>query len=183
LTSGSFYTRKFQIRLITRDNAEHFLNALCWLNASEIEQLQTRLKQEATQAERDLESESKRISISPELVSQLQTHLGNAYRDATTEQSLLVSIASDVQQIKAQLSEFRPENSPDARVEPLTGRAQAGYKEIVKDGPLTGVEITSRTGIDQSTLTKEIIPELKRLRGIKNKRGAGYYSPRHYRPD
>ncbi len=65
---------------------------------------------------------------------------------------------------------------------PLTGRAQAVYKLILEHGVLTGSKITGLTGIDQSTLTKTIIPELKKLRGIVNKRGAGYYSPSHYSP-
>ena len=73
----------------------------------------------------------------------------------------------------------RAEGEP---TEPLTRRVEIVYQEIIEHGPLTGRQITQRTGIDQSTLTKEIIPELKRLRGIVNKRGAGYYSPRHYRP-
>lgn len=67
-----------------------------------------------------------------------------------------------------------------AASEPLTKRAELVYREIVKDGPLKGPEIIRRTGIDQSTLTSEVIPELKRLRGILNKRGAGYYSPAHF---
>ena len=66
--------------------------------------------------------------------------------------------------------------------EPLTRRAQAVYDYIVAEGPVVGRQITHKTGIDQSTLTKEIIPELKELRGIINKRGAGYYSPAHYSP-
>ncbi len=66
--------------------------------------------------------------------------------------------------------------------EPLTNRAESVYQYIIAEGPVTGPKITKRTGIDQSTLTKEIVPELKRLRGIVNKPGAGYYSPKHYRP-
>jgi len=72
--------------------------------------------------------------------------------------------------------------TPTTEAEPLTKRAEVVYQEIVTRGPLTGRRITDRTGIDQSTLTSRIIPELKRLRRIKNKPGAGYYSPDHYRP-
>lgn len=66
--------------------------------------------------------------------------------------------------------------------EPLTQRAEAVYREIIRHKVLTGPQITKLTGVDQSTLTKEIVPELKRLRGIVNKRGAGYYSPSLYTP-
>lgn len=78
-------------------------------------------------------------------------------------------------QVTARAEEVKP---PE---EPLTGRAEEVYQHIIKSGPLTGKEITGLTGIDQSTLTSIVIPELKRLRGVKNKRGAGYYSPQHYR--
>jgi hypothetical protein len=64
----------------------------------------------------------------------------------------------------------------------LSKRAEAVYRIIVQDGPITGREICAITRIDQSTLTSHIIPELKELRGVTNDRnGAGYYSPQHYR--
>ena len=64
--------------------------------------------------------------------------------------------------------------------EPLTGRAEQVYQAILAAGCLTGKQLESKTGIDQSTLRKTIIPELKRLRGIVNKPGAGYYDPVRY---
>ena len=74
---------------------------------------------------------------------------------------------------------------------PLGKRAQIVYEAIIEFGPIEGPAIIEKLDansrddiqrIDQSTLTKEIIPELKRLRGVVNKRGAGYYDPRHYDP-
>ena len=73
--------------------------------------------------------------------------------------------------------------------EPLTRRAQAVFSIIQSNRPLTGKAIIGHldkqasddiSSLDQATLTKEVIPELKVLRGIKNKSGAGYYDPRHY---
>jgi len=64
---------------------------------------------------------------------------------------------------------------------PLTTLAAVAYREIAAHGPLTGTQITQRTGIDQSTLAA-IIPELVRQHGVRNKRGAGYYDPSRWPP-
>lgn len=73
---------------------------------------------------------------------------------------------------------------------PLTNRAQRVYEIILKHGPITGPSIleflddNSADGIhslDQSTLTKEVIPELKRMRGVQNRRGVGYFDPEYQR--
>ena len=70
--------------------------------------------------------------------------------------------------------------------EPLTKRAESVYQIILQFGPIIGREIIEKLdkcghedigSIDQSTLTKDIIPELKRLRGVRNKPGVGYYDP------
>ena len=73
--------------------------------------------------------------------------------------------------------------------EPLTIRAKAVYRSITWFGPIIGRMIIEKLdecchedigSIDQSTLTKDIVPEFKRLRGVLNKPGVGYYDPRHY---
>ncbi len=80
------------------------------------------------------------------------------------------------------------EVSTDSRNdEPLTKRAEAVYRIILQFGPIIGREIVKKLddcshedigSIDQSTLTKDIVPELKRLRGVRNKPGVGYYDPK-----
>lgn len=69
---------------------------------------------------------------------------------------------------------------------PLTRRAQHVYEIILEHGPVTGPAILELLDgqsqdeiyvLDQSALTKEIIPELKRMRGVENRRGVGYYDP------
>lgn len=60
--------------------------------------------------------------------------------------------------------------------EPLTDTQQEVYDVITKDGPIIGKRICNAVGIPNlSTLTKDIIPVLKKRRGVKNKRGCGYY--------
>lgn len=75
---------------------------------------------------------------------------------------------------------------------PLTNRVQAVYELIVEYGPITGRELIDKLdrsaddsvgSIDQSALTKGIIPELKRLRNVLNRPGAGYYDSMIYDPD
>jgi len=61
--------------------------------------------------------------------------------------------------------------------EPLTEAQERVFQVIVAEGPIQGSDICKRTGDEQSTLTSHIIPALKKLRGVKNKRGAGYYAP------
>lgn len=61
--------------------------------------------------------------------------------------------------------------------EPLTEAQERVFQVIVAEGPIQGSDICQRTGDEQSTLTSHIIPALKKRRGVKNKRGAGYYAP------
>jgi hypothetical protein len=42
-------------------------------------------------------------------------------------------------------------------------------------GAIDGKGIRKATGIEQSTLTKHIIPRLKKYYGVENRRGAGYF--------
>lgn len=60
---------------------------------------------------------------------------------------------------------------------PLTETQENVFRIIRDEGPIQGAKICSRTGIEQSTLTKHIIPVLKDQRGVRNKPGAGYYLP------
>lgn len=92
-------------------------------------------------------------------------------------------LANEIEREAREARARRHAPPPDVPSEPLTKRGESVYRYIVSDGPVFGWQITQKTGIGQSTLTKEIIPELKRLRGIVNKPGAGYYSPAHYSPD
>jgi hypothetical protein len=71
-------------------------------------------------------------------------------------------------------------NTPDARDdEPLTDMQEKVFAIIEDHGPITGKAIIALLPngdkIDQSALTTHIIPPLKQLRGVRNKRGAGYY--------
>lgn len=62
--------------------------------------------------------------------------------------------------------------------EPLTDTEQRVFDAIIAaDGPIMGTAICQKTGIEQSTLTGHIIPVLKAKRGVRNRRGAGYYLP------
>lgn len=80
------------------------------------------------------------------------------------------------------------EMSTDSRYdEPLTKRAEAVFQIILQFGPIIGREIIEKLdecchedigSIDQSTLTKDIVPELKRFRGVRNRPGVGYYDPK-----
>jgi len=67
----------------------------------------------------------------------------------------------------------------DSKREPLSSRCEEVDKAIRTYGkPLFGKEICVKVaGLAQGTLTKHIIPELMKKRGLKNKRGAGYYYP------
>ncbi len=40
-----------------------------------------------------------------------------------------------------------------------------------------GKQLATALAIEHSTLTRHIIPELKKLHGVKNRSGAGYYVP------
>ena len=108
--------------------------------------------------------------------------------EADVIKSLLECLAAFEKEVSGEVTPSAPAHESQTPVdgvkmsEPLTQRAQAVYDYILTAGPVFGWQITPKTGIDQSTLTKEIIPELKRLRGIVNKPGAGYYSPAHYSP-
>jgi DNA-binding CsgD family transcriptional regulator len=59
---------------------------------------------------------------------------------------------------------------------PLSDREREVYDVIRQHGHLTGKQIANRTGIGEKTLTRHIIPTLK-LRGLRNRRGVGYYFP------
>ncbi len=58
---------------------------------------------------------------------------------------------------------------------PLPDTQQRVYDVIAKDGPIMGAAICRQVGIEQASLTALIIPALKKSRGVKNQRGAGYY--------
>ncbi len=62
------------------------------------------------------------------------------------------------------------------RKEPLSDTEEKVYRLICERGPIQGDEICRETGMEQSTLTSHIIPALKAKRGVRNKRGAGYYA-------
>jgi len=59
---------------------------------------------------------------------------------------------------------------------PLTERESLVDSLIRAEGPLSGKEICNKTGIDQSSLTSQVIPILKK-RGLRNRRGVGYFFP------
>ncbi|MBN2577637.1 MAG: hypothetical protein JXB10_01420 [Pirellulales bacterium] len=59
-------------------------------------------------------------------------------------------------------------------LQPLSEREQQVADLIRKKGPMIGKEICNTTGIDQSTLTSQIVPNLKK-HGLKNRRSVGYY--------
>jgi hypothetical protein len=61
---------------------------------------------------------------------------------------------------------------------PLSEREQEVYNYLCNNSPATGKHICNELAIEQSTLTRHIIPELKRKRGVSNEPGAGYYVPR-----
>lgn len=57
---------------------------------------------------------------------------------------------------------------------PLTDQQQAVLNLIRSAGPIIGKTICNQLGIEQSNLTKRVIPALE-PHGVKNRRGAGYY--------
>ncbi|MBN2293659.1 MAG: hypothetical protein JXM70_14615 [Pirellulales bacterium] len=62
--------------------------------------------------------------------------------------------------------------------EMLSEREQDVYDVVIKSSePLTAREIANRTGINESTITRHVIPGLKKKRGLKNMKGRGYYIP------
>ena len=65
--------------------------------------------------------------------------------------------------------------NPDALAEPLTERQQEALDYIRANQPVTGKQIATALGAEESTVTGHLIPALKKLRGVKNRRGAGYY--------
>lgn len=69
----------------------------------------------------------------------------------------------------------RLEAGCDTRDSLLTETEQNVYEVIHQRGPVQGPEIVRIVGIEQSTLTRHIIPALKRKRGVKSKRSRGYY--------
>ncbi len=62
---------------------------------------------------------------------------------------------------------------------PLTDTQQAALDLILEHSPdgIMGKQLATALGIEHSTLTRHIIPELKKLHGVKNRSGAGYYLP------
>ena len=72
---------------------------------------------------------------------------------------------------------------------PLRPRAQSVYEIILSHGPIMGKNVIEKldeaspvgqSSLEQATLTKDVIPDLKKYRGIKNKGGRGYYDPQSY---
>jgi hypothetical protein len=61
-------------------------------------------------------------------------------------------------------------------VPPLTDNGAAVFAKIHDHGPKTGKELVNLGLPDQSTLTKTIIPELKKRKLVANRKGAGYFS-------
>lgn len=66
-------------------------------------------------------------------------------------------------------------DSPNPKGDPLTDAEQQVYDVIMERGPVQGPEIIRLVGIEQSTLTRHVIPALKTKRGVRNKRSRGYY--------
>jgi hypothetical protein len=61
---------------------------------------------------------------------------------------------------------------------PLTDDQQKAFDLIAAEGPLSGKQIVNRLGISsESNFTTNYVPDLK-VRGVCNRRGAGYYLPR-----
>ena len=62
---------------------------------------------------------------------------------------------------------------------PLTDTKQAALDLILEHSPdgIMGKQLATALAIEHSTLTRHIIPELKKLHGVKNRSGAGYYVP------
>ena len=69
----------------------------------------------------------------------------------------------------------RPANRADG--EPLIESQQAVYETIRDNGPIQGKEICRLARVERANLKNKIIPALKKKRGVKNLRGAGYYLP------
>jgi hypothetical protein len=74
------------------------------------------------------------------------------------------------------------DRSAPRQVEPLTEREQEVLELIpnTEEGGITGKEICEVLGrrgiiIEQSTLTRHIIPKLKHWHGVRNRRTVGYY--------
>ncbi len=76
-------------------------------------------------------------------------------------------------------SKGRTAGKPIQQAIPLTEREQQIADLIWEKGPLSGKEICNQMGIDQSSLTSQVIPVLKKPEngGLKNRRGVGYFFP------
>ena len=95
----------------------------------------------------------------------------------SVDEAILRSYLTKIRPILDQFS--APADSPP----PLT-EAEGKVLELIKKQPkgqaITGSEIISRLNqqsfpMEQSTLTRHIIPNLKEFYGVKNRRGVGYY--------
>lgn len=62
---------------------------------------------------------------------------------------------------------------------PLTDTQQAALDLILQHSPdgIMGKQLATALGIAHGTLTRHSIPTLKKLCGVKNRKGAGYYVP------
>lgn len=114
-----------------------------------------------------------------------------AYATLRSDLSWVENYRERLELIAARLATGEAVSTGSRYDDPLTKRAEAVYNIILESGKIIGREIIKKLderchedigSIDQSTLTKDIVPELKRLRGVKNRPGVGYYDPRHYDP-
>lgn len=103
-------------------------------------------------------------------------------RTRPTLPAMTGAVEVDLTSLEAHIGRMLEFAQAQVEAEPLTTRGEIVYQEILNHQPIMGSSLVLKTGIDQSTLTKEVIPELKRLRGVANKPGAGYWVPGSYRP-
>jgi hypothetical protein len=101
-------------------------------------------------------------------------------RRLTPEQ--LIAYDAGLESIRRQRAEIQGSTYQPNDLPPLIKDHQDAYDLICKDGPLSGKQIVNRLNItSQSLFTGKYVPELKK-RGIRNRRGLGYYHPDFYNP-
>lgn len=98
-------------------------------------------------------------------------------RTRPTLPAMTGAVEVDLTSLEAHIGRMLEFAQAQVEAEPLTTRAQIVFDVLVTHQPATGKELARLTGIDAPTIRKELVPELKRLRGMRCKRGAGYWFP------
>ena len=60
---------------------------------------------------------------------------------------------------------------------PLSDAQEAVYEAIRDNGPIQGKDICKLAGVEYPNLRNHLLPALRKVYDIHNKRGAGYYLP------